>query len=203
MKFTATIALASLSILLFVSAKTVRASEGLFEIRSISGEDARCYATSLLMADGKYQILLGCRDLIFPPQGKIGGYILWAKSSVNGDIFKLGSIGIGKASFSTKDPFNQLFITIEENDKIRVPSENVVMNGGLTRIEFLENTLSNQEGVDEEVTPTRTINQEQVEVPQLTTREKLLIGMKRSGIIAGVALIGLIGLILVITRSRG
>jgi len=187
----------SFIILLGIGVKEIRASEGIFELSSTTNERYRCFAVSVLTPDNQYHIVVTCRNLIYPPDSDIYKYILWARS---GKVTtRLGSLGVGKATFNTKDAFNQLFVTLEKNEKVNTPGLKMVMWGDLKRISFLDGSDNAT------IQPTQVAQQNQV-VPTgtpLTTKDKLLIGLKRSGIIAGAALVGLIGLIFVVTRSRG
>ena len=77
------------------------------------------------------------------------------------------------------------------------------MKGEIKEVEFLEEAATptptpaeEEEAVSEE---------EKVEAPvqALSTRQKLLLALRRAGIAALVALVAIIGLIFVVTRSRG
>lgn len=190
-----------LGVLLFLP-KNVYSSEGQFELANLLGEKPRCFAISVLLTNNQYNIIVTCRDLIYPADEQNSKYILWAR---NGDeTQRLGSLGLGKASFNTKIAFNQLFVTLETDEKVKDPKGKVVMRGYLKDIPFLEErfsrdittpSITQQPQGAQEVAPSVT--------PTLSVREKLSIGIKRSSIIAGVALLGLIGLVFVITKSRG
>lgn len=182
----------------------VAASEGVFELPSTNRESYRCYAISLLMANGQYKLLVSCRDLLFPPADRIGNYYLWGSSSFDGKVLKMGSLGIGKAEFSSKEPFTNLFVTIEENDKTKEPTGTVVMKGSLQKISFLDGqTVKPKPSVIEETQEEDLEGSQSAQTIQnLSLKDKLILGIKRSSVIAGVALIGLIGLIIVITRVK-
>ena len=190
------------------STKRASASKGEFELVNTVGGEARCYALSTLLSTAQYHVLVTCRNLIYPADENNSQYILWSRNA--GDVVKLGSLAQGEVFFNTKTPFSQLFVTLEPNDKIKEPGNRTVMFGTVKDVPFLQGlstpfptqvVTSGETGKNTQVqnpsgTPEKT-------VPALTTREKLLIGLKRSSVIAGVALLGLIGLIFVITRSRG
>lgn len=185
-----------------LSPNKISASEGAFELSSTNRESYRCYVISLLMANGQYKLLVSCRDLLFPPADRIGNYYLWGTSNFDGETLKMGSLGIGKAEFSSKEPFTNLFITIEENDKTKDPTGSIVMKGSLQKISFLDDKSDNfkptviEQNDDIESSPSAQEKQ------TLSLKDKLILGIKRSSVIAGVALIGLIGLIVVITRVK-
>lgn len=191
-------------VFLFTVAKKVVASEGTFELKSTTRDSFRCFAASLLLENRKYKIIVTCRNLIYPPNEELFSYMLWANSSSDNKTVKLGSLGIGKATFDTNKSFNQLFVTVEKDKKARTPTGDVVMRGDLKKLEFLENIQSptpteestdSEEAVDEQ-------GQKDEKKP-LSTREKLFTGLRRAGLIAFFALVALIGLIFVISRSRG
>lgn len=191
----------ALSVLVFF-VSTVSASEGIFKMGSTTGEDYRCYATSVLLENRTFRILLSCRNLIYPADTDIFFYVLWASPVQGTKQIRLGSVDFGKGLFSTKTAFNRLYVTIEKNKSVREPTGITVMQGNLEEIEFLKSsptpTPTPQEGKEGE--PTGTPEEQQQE---LSTRDKLLIGLRRAGLVALFALIALIGLIFVVTRSRG
>jgi len=191
-----------------LSTKKASASKGEFELENTVGGETRCYALSTLLTTAQYHVLVTCRNLIYPADENNSQYILWSRNA--GDVVKLGSLAQGEVFFNTKTPFSQLFVTLEPNDKIKEPGNRTVMFGAVKDIPFLQGlstpfptqvVTSSQTGSNTQIenpSPTPEKN-----VPALTTRQKLLIGLKRSSLIAAVALLGLIGLIFVITRSRG
>jgi hypothetical protein len=190
-------------VFLFVVAGKVMASEGTFEMESTTRDNFRCFAASLLLENRKYKIIITCRNLIYPPNEELFTYMLWANSAADDKNIKLGSLGIGKATFDTTKPFNRLFVTIEKDKRVRSPSGEIVMSGNLKKLEFLENiqsptptTEAEGDEVEEEVAS------DEPEQP-LSTRDKLLTGLRRAGLIAFFALVALIGLIFVVSRSRG
>jgi len=190
-------------VLLFAFAKRVAASEGTFELESTTRDSYRCFAASLLLESRKYKVVITCRNLIYPPNEELFSYLLWTNTTADNKTIKLGSLGIGKATFDTNKSFNQLFVTIEKDKNARAPSGTVVMRGNLQKLEFLENIQSptpTEEGASEE---TAQDIQEEEEQQPLSTRDKLLTGLKRAGLIAFFALVALIGLVFVVSRSRG
>lgn len=174
------------------------ASVGLFELRSTTSDDYRCFASSLLMSDKTYDIAVNCTNLIYPPlPGNIAYYIMWATPLTGKNILKLGDLGKGEARFGSRDPFTSLFVTIETNAGSRTPSKNIIMNGGVQPITFLQRPT----------TPTPTPVITITGTPQgnaiLSTKDKLLLALQRAGIAAVIALVAIVGLIFVVSRSRG
>lgn len=121
-----------------VGASKIRASEGEFELKNQVGEDARCWAASVLMQDLKYQVLVSCRDILYPGGIEVFSYVMWA-SQPDGGVTKLGTLDLGKVQFNTKTPFVNLYVTKEVDSKTRSPQGAIVMSGGLQRIPLLDN----------------------------------------------------------------
>ena len=119
-------------------ASPLRASEGTAELKSIKGETMRCFATSILMENYEYQVSLSCRDLIYPPKPDAFSYILWATPTQNDKPLNIGELGIGKGNFKTKTAFSKLFVTIESDMRTRAPEGEIVMEGNIQSISFLD-----------------------------------------------------------------
>ena len=70
--------------ILFFSVSTVlpinaKASVGLVDMRSTNQEEYRCFSSSLLMPNGRYDVAINCVNLIFPITPEvISTYIVWA-----------------------------------------------------------------------------------------------------------------------------
>lgn len=186
---------------------SILASEGTVELRSTTGQPYRCYAASLLMEDLAYTILITCRDLIYPVDNpRIFTYALWATPKDTSTPVLLGFLGFGKATFRIVQPFSNLFVTTEENPGTPQPTGPVVMRGDVQTISFLERPTSptptpKEEERKEEVT--EEVPEEEADMARPTTREKLSLAVRRAGLAALFALIALVGLIFVVTRSRG
>jgi hypothetical protein len=192
------------SVFLFLT-KNIHASEGSIEMRSSTREPYRCYAASILTQDQNYQILISCRELIYPAGNTVYVYILWAQPVDGSDPRRLGELGYGRLSAKMNQPFSSLFVTTEPNAGARKPTGPVVMRGNVQPITFLDRAttgtpapvISNGQGSytgDITLTPTPE---------EASTGSKLGTALKRAGLAAFLALIALIGLIFAITRSRG
>lgn len=176
------------------------ASEGITELASTNERDYRCFATSFLMENSQYKVLIGCRNLIYPPQEDLFNYVVWATSTEDGSPQRLGELGVGKAEFNTKAKFSSLFVTTESNARARSPEGATVMRGAVQQITFLE----------DDTTPTPTPENGEVvdEVEELqqeegpSTKDRLLQGLKRAGLVSILALVAVIGLVFVITRPK-
>ena len=181
---------------LFLLAKTSFASEGLVELRSATDKDYRCFAASLLQANASYRVIVSCRDLIYPPQPDLFTYIIWATPLDGGNPVKFGELGIGKASFETKESFSNLFVTTERNRGVRRPEGQIVMRGSVESINFLDNPTT--------PTPTLSVPEGEKEPAQeeLTTGQKLSLALRRAGLVIFLALAATVGLVFILTRPK-
>jgi len=185
-------------VFLFLSAVSVFASEGTFELRSTDSNNYRCFVASLQMQNLTYNVAISCREIVFPLDTTIYSYILWANPSSGGSPIKIGNIGLGRAQFSTKTNFSSLFITGEQNPNVKVPTGNVIMKGSIKPITFLETetpTTTSSPG-EQSVSPTLTPG------PQTSLRDRILTGLKRAGLATGLALVAIFGLVFVLTRPK-
>jgi hypothetical protein len=200
------VSLIAIAILLF-AANDSRASEGTIEMRSTTKETYRCWASSLFMPNNRYKVSVGCVDLVYPPKPPelYKFYILWANPIDKSNSIRLGSLGGGKANFDVAKPFNELFVTLEESDFPRRPSNQVVMRGNVSPITFLLRPTTPTPTPTTEVSKiTPTIGKEStVDTSQMSTREKLALALKRAGIASVAAFVVIIGLVFVISRSKG
>jgi hypothetical protein len=196
----------SISLFLF-SVVSVKASEGVFYLRPTNKEAYRCWAASLYMPTSKYRLLVGCVDLIYPPQFPqlYKSYVLWSVPTAGGKAVRLGELAGGKAQFEVQKSFSSLFVTVEPNATPLAPSKNIVMQGSLEPIVFLQKPTSPTPSPKPEVTTVKSTNEttSPQEVSSMTTKDKLILALRRAGIAAGVALVAIIGLIFVVSKSRG
>lgn len=185
----------------FVVAKKAVASEGTVELDSVTGDPFRCFAASIRMQNLEYRIPVTCINLIYPADENIFNYVLWATPSEGGNPVKLGTLGLGRGEYKTKTSFSNLFVTTEASKDTKTPAGRVVMRGDVEEISFLRDAVFPTEEPDEDITPAE--GEEEEQPAELTTRQKLGLALRRAGIAALFALVALIGLIFVITRSRG
>lgn len=145
------LALFILTLALFgFATKSASASEGIVELRNTVGGQSRCFATSVLMPDFNYNVLITCRDLIYPVSSEVLTYIVWATPLNSRDAIKLGELNFGKVQFKTKTSFSNIFITQEKDDNknVKFPAGQVAMRGNVQAIEFLDRP---QENIQEEI----------------------------------------------------
>lgn len=192
---------------LLLVGKPTHASEGTAEVISTTGR-ARCLATSVLMQNRRYKVVVSCRDLIYPPTPDLLTYMVWATPVGGGNPERLGELGVGKAEFTTNTAFSDLLVTTETDNRVRSPSDRVVMRGNIQPVSFLESAVEAAQAppaereepaeefgeMIEEPTPTPTPTPEQ---------PRVLSGLQRAGIIFIIVVFVLILIIAAITRARG
>jgi len=195
------------AIALMLTASKAMASEGTAELASTTGQDTRCFVSSVLMPSLDYQILVSCRGLIYPPAADQFSYLLWATPISGKNPAKLGQLGVGKAQFKTNTAFASLFVTKEANDRVRAPSSDIVMQGNLQSIQYLE-TGTPQTPTGQEVKPAEKFGEILTQpspkpTPTVTQQKGILSGISRIGVIFAVVLFVIILIIAAITRARG
>lgn len=190
---------------LLVGPPSVSASEGTLELNSTGNEPYRCWASSVRMLEPEYRILFTCKFILYPAEENVFNYVVWSTPLDGKKAVKLGLIGQGRGEFKTKIAFSDLFVTTEISKDVRTPEGRVVMRGNVSPIQFLEEAkeyeptpTTSQVIIDKKVTPGVT-----QDATTQTTKEKLFTAFKRAGVAALVAIVALVGLIFVITRSRG
>jgi hypothetical protein len=194
--------LGTLSLFAVINPNKVSASIGTIEMRSTTNEDYRCFASSLIESNNKYDVAVNCVNLIFPANPpQVSYYILWATPLSGKNPIKIGDLGKGVARFEVGEAFSDLFVTLETDSRVRNPSRNIVMNGEIEPIKFLQTPTTPTP--TPEVTPGQKNQNAPVDTSQLSTKDKLLLALRRAGIAAVVALVAIVGLIFVVTRSRG
>ncbi len=188
------------------SSKIARASEGTIEMRSSTREAYRCYASSVLMQDQNYTILVSCRELIYPAGNEVFSYVLWAQPADGSAPRRLGELGYGRLQARMNVPFTSLFVSTEANPGVGKPTGPIVMRGDVTPIRFLDrattptptsiNASGDTSSSDTSTTLTPTPGGQ-------STTSKIGTAFKRAGLAALLALLALIGLVFAITRARG
>lgn len=197
-------------VLILLNTSTAFASEGYIEMLSTLGEDTRCRVDSHLMQDNNYKILISCRELIYPATSEVTTYVVWATPTGGGKTFKLGSLDYGRKEYSTKTSFSNIFVTSEKKVG-STPTGPVILRGNVEAYTFLQRPVT--------PTPTEKVSQAQDQQigdntstssavqdttnQNLSTKEKLLAAFKKAGLAAVLALVALVGLIFVVTKSRG
>lgn len=141
-----------LSVFIFVAGVTLfakpasaiqTASEGTIELQNVSGQGtARCFAVSINV-NGNYQILMSCRDLIYPLESSDAAYVVWADpvpspQNRQNTPMRLGDLGYGRVMLHIGVDFTDLFVTTEVNTYGKTPQGSVIMKGRVEPISFLQ-----------------------------------------------------------------
>ena len=181
-----------------MSARPLRASEGIAELTSTKGEPMRCHATSVLMKDFNYKIVVSCRDLIYPPKPDVFNYMLWVQPEEDNKPERLGELGVGKAEFKTETKFSMLFVTLEKSVRPRTPEGERVLEGSVQTINFLDEGANGRivpEDVSDrlEATPTPT--------PKPAARN-LVTRILGTGLIILAVVVAVIFVVYLFTRKR-
>jgi len=185
--------LGALLVLFLVSTRSAEASEGPFILRNMVGEASRCEGGSVLMQDRNYNIYISCRDITYPGGTDVFSYVVWGVPADGGGHFRLGTIGLGKVAFKTKTAFSSLYVTKEEDEGTRSPQGPVIMQGSVGRFETLDGPAPTP-GIGELESPTPS---------PITTPAPRNLGriFAAGGILAFIAIFGVILVIFVVTRK--
>lgn len=148
----------------FAASLQVHASDGVVEMENADGSGARCYAmSSSTNRSSNFQLLITCRNLIYPLEPDSTFYILWADpidNNTNAKPFRIGDMEFGERTFTVNKAFTSLTITKEKMQQPHEPSSDVVMEGAIKPIAFLE----------EEPTPTEIPLFEEEPTPKVTPK---------------------------------
>jgi len=198
--------------LVLFTPKNLFASEGIAEIVSTTNEKSRCFAASLLMQDFNYSIIISCRDLIYPAESDVFYYVIWAEPLENNRPARLGTLDFGKKHLKFNKAFSNLFITAEQNARVKSPTGKIVMRGNIQPISFLETSqpqatptpaeTDQEEPETDQEEPETDQEDTEPKFQELSTKDKIFLALRRAGIAALLAFVALLGLIFIITRSR-
>lgn len=197
------------AMLLSTKTSIANASEGFFELENQIGTSARCYITSGLMENAKFSLLTLCRDILYPGGTEVFTYIAWA-NPLDGNRpnpIKLGELGRGKKLFTSSRPFNMIYVTKELDSRAREPSGQVVMQGGLQTIPFL-NQVPNVDDIpqvpsDNELLDDNDVNPVVTEAPDVVNQSSprnILRVIALGGILTFLAIFGVVLIIFVVSR---
>lgn len=130
---------------ILIAGKATFASEGQIELRSTTGSQAQCYVLSgYLPGEAQYNILVICRNLIYPVSPEALRYVVWMTPTDGTAPKRLGDLALGKVTYKTNIPFSNMFVTQEKNTNINAPTGPTVMRGNVRPIPFLEGTSQPQ-----------------------------------------------------------
>lgn len=155
----------------FIFSLKAEANEGVIELDSARDTNPRCFVMSTLVNRSRtYNLLVTCKNLIYPVEDNGRYYILWSVPEPDPDKRendrqneraerpeRIGDIKFGKEMFKTRKPFSELFITVENERSPREPSNNRIMEGFVDNVDFLDSTgLEDEE--ESQLTPTPSIS---------------------------------------------
>ncbi|HOX95782.1 MAG TPA: hypothetical protein PLI45_00155 [Candidatus Woesebacteria bacterium] len=109
------------------------ANEGTAMLKS-AGVSGACYVASVYV-DGTYRVLVSCRELKMALSPENYNYLLWVNTE-DGKVRRLGEIENGKLLASTDAKFNGIFVTAETDSYGNKPSQNVLLTGTISPIDF-------------------------------------------------------------------
>ncbi len=192
-----------LSVALFTLTTTsVFAFDGEVNLTNRVGADGRCWASTVLMQDQNYKILLSCRDITYPGGNEVFYYVVWANQASGTKAERLGSLGLGKAEFQTRNEFTSLFITKEKSANANAPTGVTVMQGTLQPIGILQ-----ERGKETATTPAQTPNpisgdNQTITATPITTPQPRtgIAKFLTSGILAVLGIGGLIFVVFLVTK---
>ena len=120
-------------ILFLAFTRTASANEG--TVTMSSAEGVSCQVFSVEVVASKYSVLVRCANLIYPPSSTATYYFVWSALSDERPN-RLGDLQLGRAEFNASEPFDRLFVTIEQRKNPLNPSNEEVMEGTLRPFVF-------------------------------------------------------------------
>lgn len=142
------------------------ASEGFVKLENAQSQ-TRCFVQSAMTGENKYDLVISCRDLIYPPSEDAINYALWANPLGGGNPAYIGNLGLGRRTAQVGFPFESLFVTSELSEKPKAPSIRKVLFGEVRSIEFmgdfekkieeLETKFEKQQGMEAELVEPTTL----------------------------------------------
>lgn len=185
----------ALAFLFFIFAESVDASEGKFVLRNRVGQTARCEGGSVFGEDRNFHIFMSCRDITYPGGTEVFDYVIWGVPQDGGNHFRLGTLGLGKIiNLRTRTPFSSIYVTKEGDANVRSPQGEIIMQGNVTPFETLEGPAPTPDPESELGEPTPS--------PIATPAPRNLARIfAAGGVLAFIAIFGVILVIFVITRK--
>jgi hypothetical protein len=196
------LSISALSVVFFaLSTAATFAFDGQINLTNRIGEDGRCWASTVLMQNQNYKVLVSCRDITYPGGNQVFYYVMWANPAAGGNPIRLGDLGMGKNEFQIQQEFTSLFVTTEKSTNLNTPTGQIVMQGTVQPIDILQ-----ERGKETATTPAQTPNP--ISGDNLVTATPITTPQPRtgiakfltSGILAVLALGGLIFVIFLVTK---
>ena len=110
----------------------VSAHEGSIDL---SGSGVSCKGISLYQ-DGNYRVFGRCDGLVYPFETTLNKYVIWGKTSVRGEMIRIGEVEKGYFSGNIASAFDGVYITAEKDGLVRKPSERQVVAGKVDYFDF-------------------------------------------------------------------
>jgi hypothetical protein len=177
--------------ILSLFATQASASEGIADMANVSGGPSHCYATSAFMQNQEYNILVICRDLLYPANAETLYYVVWAQPTAGGNPIRLGDLGLGKALYKTRTAFNRLYATQERSRDVKNPTGPVAMSGNMQPIGVLSpNSGNSAVSID--------TNNQVIVTPTPTPGPSFFSRFRTGGIITVVSIIVIIVMLIVV-----
>lgn len=145
---------------------SVLAREGSVDL---SGNNVSCKGVSIYQ-DGYYRVSGRCDGLVYPYETTYNKYVLWGKTIENGQVTRITEVDRGYFSGNISEPFNEMYITAEQNSLSRRASDKVIVSGNIAPFVFDKSkvTTVNNTSVNE-TKPTATTVAEADEGTSKTT----------------------------------
>jgi len=149
-----------LAVIGLISAPNVAlAREGAVDL---AGNNVSCKGVSIFQ-DGYYRVSGRCDGLVYPYETTYNKYVLWGKTIESGQVTRITEIDRGYFSGNITLPFNEMYITAEQNSLSRKASDKVIVSGNIAPFDFDKSkvtTIANTAVTDTKATTTTTTNTE-------------------------------------------
>lgn len=191
--------LLALITLLFVTAGVASAHEGMVDLTS---SDVSCKGVSIYQ-NGYYRVSGRCDGLVYPYETTYNKYVLWGKSSTNGDIVRIAEIDRGYFSGNIASAFDGMYVTAEKDSLSRKMSDKQVLAGKVTPFSFDKSQVTTAP-VPATTTQAKTATTKETTVTATTSTAGTVVGKIVTSLI--VVILVIVGLAIgasLLFRSRG
>jgi hypothetical protein len=86
--------------------------------------------------DSNYKVTGRCDGLVYPYETTYNKYVLWGKTTDNGQLLRIAEIDRGYFSGNIASPFNEMYITAEQNSLVRKASDKQIVSGRIAPFDF-------------------------------------------------------------------
>ena len=116
----------------FLLVPSASAHEGSVDLTSAS---VSCKGVSIYQ-DGYYRVTGRCDGLVYPYETTYNKYVLWGKTSGQGEMVRIAEIEKGYFSGNISSTFDAMYITAEQKGLVRKASDKQVVAGKVTPFSF-------------------------------------------------------------------